>query len=694
MMLSRSRVRTVALLALGLLVPGIPPGYAIESASLKLGTLEGAGWSAQAVTLEVEWLDATHVRLQLQAQAVMLPGEHGRLGGLLLECAVAQLTPERVDCPAGSLGLQSGVLGRQQLPVTFRYRFSDGHIDANLSNVRMLGGRLVLKARSGASGWRLDLRGSGLALQQISAQLADAGYAVPQLEGSGHAGLTARLEGAAAVLQRADLQLKLQIESFSNADGSLAGEDLDVVVGGKLKPAGQGWYLALDVTANRGGLYAEPLYIAVPSRPLHAQAQLHWDTQRQRMVLHSFDYHHPDNVRLQGGGQFSPGAADPLRSLQLEVIEGVLPAMYETYLQPWLTDTVLGSLDTEGQVNGQLEVHDGSLSELQLELQEVSLQDREQRFGLARAVGRVNWSGSGTVQHSSLSWGSGSLYRVALGSASIVAESADRSVRLLEPAQIPVLDGALQIDAFDLEYGSDTALRWQVDGILTPVSMTELSRALGWPEFAGKLSGVIPSVHYQDGDLAVGGILLVRVFDGEVTLRNVRLEQPLGVVPRLQLDARASNIDLELLTRAFSFGRIEGRLEGRIDGLEMESWRPVAFDAVFATPADDRSRHRISQKAVDNISSIGGGGVGGALSRGFLRFLEDFPYDRLGIRCRLENGICAMGGVAPAANGYYLVKGRFIPPRLDVVGYADRVNWDSLITQIMAVTGQQGMVVE
>ena len=160
------------------------------------------------------------------------------------------------------------------------------------------------------------------------------------------------------------------------------------------------------------------------------------------------------------------------------------------------------------------------------------------------------------------------------------------------------------------------------------------------------------------------------------------------------MDARADNIDLETLTRAFSFGRIEGRLDGRIDGLQLESWRPVAFDAVLATPEDDNSRHRISQKAVDNISSIGGGGVGGALSRSFLRFFKDFPYDRLGIRCRLERGICDMGGVAAAPQGYYLVKGRLIPPRLDVIGYADRVNWDTLIAQIMAVTARQEVRVE
>jgi hypothetical protein len=267
-------------------------------------------------------------------------------------------------------------------------------------------------------------------------------------------------------------------------------------------------------------------------------------------------------------------------------------------------------------------------------------------------------------------------------------------VHLQEATQLPVLDGALQIDTFDLVYGGGEPLRWQVDGLMAPVSMKLLTQALGWPEFSGKLSGIIPNVRYEAGNLKVGGVLLVRVFDGEVTLRNLQLEQPFGVVPRLRVDAQAVNIDLETLTRTFSFGKIEGTLDGRIDGLQMESWRPVAFDAEFATPEGDKSRHRISQKAVDNISNIGGGGVGGALSRSFLRFFEDFPYDRLGIRCRLENGVCAMGGVEPAENGYYLVKGRFIPPRLDVIGYADRVNWNSLVSQIAAVTVEQEAVVQ
>ena len=190
-----------------------------------------------------------------------------------------------------------------------------------------------------------------------------------------------------------------------------------------------------------------------------------------------------------------------------------------------------------------------------------------------------------------------------------------------------------------------------------------------------------------------GGMLLLRVFDGEITLDNLRLSQPLGVVPRLWVDAVARNIDLRLMTEAFSFGRIEGRLGGHVEDLYMESWRPVAFDAQFATPAGDKSRRRISQRAVDNISSIGGGGMGGALSRSLLRIFEDFPYARLGIRCRLENGVCHMGGVGPAESGYYIVQGRGLP-RIDVVGYAEEVDWPRLVAQLKSVSLEGDVRVE
>jgi hypothetical protein len=126
----------------------------------------------------------------------------------------------------------------------------------------------------------------------------------------------------------------------------------------------------------------------------------------------------------------------------------------------------------------------------------------------------------------------------------------------------------------------------------------------------------------------------------------------------------------------------------------MEAWEPIAFDAAFATPSEDDSRHRISQKAIDNLSNIGGGGVGNAVSQSFLQLFKEFPYDRLGISCRLEHGVCLMDGVAPAEGGYYIVKGRFLPPRIDIIGYAGRVDWESLLARLKAAISSGGATVQ
>jgi len=687
----------LALLCLpGLLLVGVFPGLAINTTSLELGTLQGEGWSAEGLRLQFNLLEGSNAHLLVQAKTAHLPEPLGGLADLQLECPAAELTAARLDCDDGLLQLDSSEHGRQQIRTRFGYRFSDRQLSFDLDGIRLLGGRLALRGTLAAGGWQVDLEAGGLSLQQLTTRLAAAGLALPPLEGSGELALTAHLQGRAAVPEQAGFNLHLQAESFTDADGSLAGEELDITVAGKAHAGAAGWRIDLDAHADRGRLYVEPLFVEAPAAPIQASARLDYRPDTRQVTLHALEFRHPGSVQLAANGRLDLDSPAMLQELQLELREATFTTLYATYLRPWFAGTLIGDLETAGRLSGELHWQAGVLERVKLDLQDLSLSDREERFDLAGLSGRLRWSADGTAAVSELRWQRGSVYRVELGQADMTVETAGRQARLLQPARIRVLDGELQLETFELEVGEDQALRWQVDGILTPVSMRQLSQALGWPEFAGKLSGVIPAVRYDDGSLSVGGILLVRVFDGVITLQDVRLERPFGVLPRLQLDAEIDNIDLEALTGTFSFGRIEGRLDGRVDDLEMESWRPVAFDAAIATPEDDKSRHRISQRAVDNISSIGGGGVGGALSRSFLRFFEDFPYDRLGIRCRLENGICDMGGVAPApaAGGYYLVKSRLLPPRLDVIGYADRVDWETLLAQIMAVTRQQNSATE
>jgi len=234
------------------------------------------------------------------------------------------------------------------------------------------------------------------------------------------------------------------------------------------------------------------------------------------------------------------------------------------------------------------------------------------------------------------------------------------------------------------------------DAELTPVSLRRLTRSLGWPEFSGTLAGRIPRLELADGFVTLGGNLEASVFDGSVTVRSLRLRDPLGEYPQLFADIDVERLDLEQITSTFEFGMITGRLSGRVQGLETFDWMPVAFDANFYTTPGDRSPRRIDQRAVSNLSSIGGGSGGSvtaALQGGFLRFFDSFRYERLGLSCRLANDVCHMDGVAPADDGYYIVKGSGLP-RIDVIGNQRKVAWTRLVRQLAAITASPGPVVD
>ena len=687
--ISRWRAGGALLLGLVLLAADNPVSHGVEEIMLTLGDIEGAGWSLRGAEARLAWLDDHTAVLRLKAAKALLPEPLGSISELSGECPRLTITPQRITCHEGSLRLGPGYLGAQDLRVDFDYRIDSGRLELAVDRLRVDGGRVAANMELEREGWKLTVQGSALQLTAVSARLVEAGVLPAPLSGPGELEVTARLQGEGAQLQTGRLSARLQSTEFSDAQGRLSGVNLGLSLDAVVKPVADRWQITGSLDGNQGQLYIEPVFIDLDPRPVHASAGFEWQPSTGDLRVRSFDYDHPGTVRLHATGLLSLERAARLEDLSLDITQGRFPGLFDTYLQPWLNDTALADLQLEGSVMAAIRWKQGRLAGIRLDLDDVSFDDREGRYGLGGLQGRVDWAAEDAKRHSDLRWRDGHLYRVPLGTGQIAAESAESTLRLREPARISVLDGELQIDDFELAFPAESPWGWRIDGILTPVSLPRLCQSLGWPEFAGKLSGVIPDVRYADGSLEVGGMLLVRAFDGDITLANLQLQHPLSTVPRLRVDARVENIDLEALTGAFSFGRIEGRLDGRVDGLDMEAWRPVAFDAAFATPAGDTSRHRISQKAVDNISSIGGGGVGGVLSRSMLRFFDDFPYDKLGISCRLENGTCEMGGVAPAANGYYIVKGRFLPPRLDVIGFADRVNWRSLVAQLVAVTRRQ-----
>jgi len=666
--------------------------YALDSIEIALGDLQGAGWQASSASLQIQLLPGSEHAGAISITSITLPAPIGRVDDVRIHCDQLTHSAAGTAC-TGRINiahlLGEPIKGR----ISVQHDSASNQVSLTLKEIGLAGGVWQIAGQSQTQGWSLELAARQVSGEGLVGLLRRLGYGVEQ-QLSARLNLTATVQGTAAGVETVRFQIAGEHINFANAIGTQASEHLKLELSGKATRTAATWHADVDAQFDAGALFIDPLYFEFSAvNPAQLKLTGDWHAGRQRLHLQSMTLEHQGVARAQGELLLNLANETPLERVNVDILDAQLPAAFDTYIQPWIRGQLGDALKTAGRFTGHYAYQAGADSLVRLTLNHVGIEDPQQRFGFTDMSGVIDWSSDATPRVTELGWQSGSLYRLELGAAQLAVKSRGTAFELREPVEIPLFDGKLMIEDLALSDPGEDDMRWRFDGLLTPVSMEAVSTALGWPAFGGQLSGMIPAVRYADKRLEIGGVLLVKAFDGALTVRNLRLEEPFGRVPRLNADLALDNLDLEALTETFSFGKIQGRLDGYVNQLEMQSWQPVAFDARFATPEDDDSRHRISQKAVDNLSSIGGG-VGGALSRSFLGVFEEFPYDRIGISCRLKNGVCAMGGVAPAANGYYLVKGRFLPPRIDVVGYANQVDWHTLIDRLKSVTLEQGPTIE
>jgi hypothetical protein len=117
----------------------------------------------------------------------------------------------------------------------------------------------------------------------------------------------------------------------------------------------------------------------------------------------------------------------------------------------------------------------------------------------------------------------------------------------------------------------------------------------------------------------------------------------------------------------------------------------VYMDAIIQT-ADGPFEKKISQRAVENITALGGEGTAAALQRTFLRFFKEFGYEKIGLRCELRGDICKMGGVEAIPDGFVIVKGKGAPS-VNVNGYTQYVSWKDVLARMQRVTDSNSKII-
>ena len=155
------------------------------------------------------------------------------------------------------------------------------------------------------------------------------------------------------------------------------------------------------------------------------------------------------------------------------------------------------------------------------------------------------------------------------------------------------------------------------------------------------------------------------------------MQQPFGPNPVLNGDIALKQLDLAAITSVFDFGSITGRLDGSVNELRLVGWSPVAFKASLLAG----SGGRISQRAVNNLTAVGGGGIAAGLQGAVLKLFKTFGYKRIGLNCALQGTVCQMSGLESGDDGYTIVEGSGLP-RLQVIGHQTQVDWPTLVQRL------------
>lgn len=473
-----------------------------------------------------------------------------------------------------------------------------------------------------------------------------------------------------------DAALQFKNASFSDEAGLHAADKLNGSLAISLTPSADAWLWRTVLDWQSGELFWQPFYIANGGHQFAASGKL----ENELLTFNSAQLKLKDVGELNASGQLS------LKNLKILNLSASLPhlnlsAAYPMLFKPLLEKTAFANAEVNGMAALKLEIENAEPKLFELLLKDVDIADKNEKFAFYKVNANIPWDYD-AARTVSFAYDGGALLNLPLGKTNIQAQ-VDRYSLTAPNIKLPILDGALNLTNVSAAHKADQWY-WHLGAKLDAISMEDFSKHLKLPTMHGKASAEIPLVTYAAGLLTADGSILLNVFDGTATVTDLTMQSPLGITPKLNANIALRNLDLGVLTSTFSFGAIEGKLDGDIKNLELQNWKPVKFDAIVQS-SPGKYPKKISQRAVENITALGGGGAAAAVQRSFLRFFEQFNYGKMGLSCRLRNDICEMGGIESTPLGYIIVKGSGVPA-ITVMGYNKTVGWSELLSRIKRVT--------
>lgn len=517
-------------------------------------------------------------------------------------------------------------------------------------------------------------------------------------------------------LPMADVDLNIAELGFDNTTGDLAGVDVSLALTGSMSQQQlmdtltghrNAWPFDWRLAWQGGEMLFGPHYLPAPQDSVVLSLDGYYAGQEDgdeasdllSLQIRADD---PEALTLNAQAVWQAPRENWRQPLLLKIddLQADIPGLQRRYLSGALARVSLDALQTSGSLRlsgGIDDLSGGGPQAFTLSLDDVELVDVQNRFAVSGLNGDIVWhskwradDGALPDWDSSLGWETLQIYRLPFESADWRFAAGGDHFTIQPGTRLGFLDAGLVLHQLEVEDLRSDSPAVQMDAELLPVALRDLTAILDWPSFGGQLAGRIPGIELNNGVWTLDGQLELDLFGGQVVLSDLSAERPFGVLPTFNASLWIERLQLEPLTAAFEIGRMTGPVDGRVNDLRLLDWQPVQFDAWLRTSEDPKEKLRISQRAVDTISSIGGG-VGGGLQSTFLRLFEDFGYRQLGFSCLLRKGVCELDGIAeaPDGQGFLLVEGSGLPS-LNVVGHNRRVAWRRMLNQLKAATKSEG----
>ncbi len=663
---------------------------ALESINIEVKNIKAKGWLLNDIKLSLFDFQAPSQQLGLLIKEITLPEPFSSINLVEVQCTKFNWQENLIVCQTGKAQLKSKKNHTKSFDFSFSISDQKSHITIN--NLKIEKGILSLFAIEKKGVWSLSIKAKNISLSNLTHYLPKQKQIFDEIS-KGKVTANIKLKGNTKGVKEFSIKSLFKDLTIQANYGKFATESIDLAWDLQAKLQKSGWQWKNMSQLSQGELYIEPVYLNIKDNKLTLKATGKY-LQQGQILFQYINIIHPDIFAIKANSliNYKPKFSVQYADIFTEMTN--LDQFYTLYISPFFEGTSNEGFSLLGKANIKAHIAESKISSASFDIKTLNILDNKKRLEVKNAQGLINWSNNAISETASeISWDQLKVRAIPIESGYLKFLFKNKQLTLLKKSTIPLLGGSVYISKFNWQISQSGEPHIYFEGGVDQLSLEKLSYALDWVPLSGNISGYIPAVNYKNKTLTVKGELQAQLFDGIIKINNLSSSGLFTDFSKISMDMAIENLDLNLLTQKFKMGGMEGRVSGFVNGLYLENWEPIAFYAWLGTPANDGSTHRISQKAVENIASIGGGGVADIFSKGFLRFFDTFYYDRIGFGCYLHQGVCQLMGVEAAEQGYYIIKGGGIP-RIDVIGYNTQVDWNVLMERLSRISSTDEVVVK